>query len=748
MRLFKRRSPPPPELVRLWRLPSFEQGAPLDRSSLPPPSLAAALPPPATSRQGVMAVGSSAADANAQPPKTASKIKRGFPFSRVGRKACAGPHKYSLAATSQPCAAAESPVKETFVRKPSSTCVDWPRRLATFARPEATVPVREGPTSPVGDLSRETSRSVECLDDCEEDVFDTPRFGSIYRSMSTSALLAEPVAETTEPAYEAKAMSCDELDAEASREIAEPVEDGTASKSKLGLGTVFEDEVYLGRVSEKLVAPDTASLASSIQHRSDESGYESDGTKNGGDESPTEEAATPIVGEERAKRTTPDSSNMQRFTALLQKFSLPQQSGCRSPKEQPAKPPCEVKTPRSRTHSLFSALRRESVPKASSVPEETPKQAKESGSKLDQFRAWTLDRKLLKNRWKKHSDRNSLFGSPLLRQCKERPGNLATASWSSAECLDDCVRRTDTRVVSDQGQWPEAHLDCGGSIPEGTLPSNGGEILNVHLEKDEQGELGIYITGRYDPERRVLGYVVAELEESGPAARSGQLCKGDELLVINGHQVQGVEIEDARRLLCMDNKDVFLRIARQVSHPTSDECSRKAEAIRRRATTERRASISHPGAQVDSSSPPEVAKKPSAGNQQFSTGVLCTLPRNPHRKSRAQTDFQVVSFMKGPGCRALGFSIVGGRDSPKGAMGIYVKSIFPGGQAAETGLLKEGDEIVMLNGEPFQGMSHAEAIGAFKRIKQGDVVLHIARRVTSQKSPHVSKSCCDLDSMS
>ncbi|XP_078007745.1 pro-interleukin-16 [Phascolarctos cinereus] len=91
-----------------------------------------------------------------------------------------------------------------------------------------------------------------------------------------------------------------------------------------------------------------------------------------------------------------------------------------------------------------------------------------------------------------------------------------------------------------------------------------------------------------------------------------------------------------------------------------------------------------------------------------------------------------IVLMKARG-KGLGFSIVGGKDSIYGPIGIYVKTIFAGGAAAADGRLQEGDEILELNGESMDGLTHNDALQKFKQAKRGLLTLTVR---TSLSAPH------------
>uniref|UniRef100_A0A3P9NAJ9 PDZ domain-containing protein n=1 Tax=Poecilia reticulata TaxID=8081 RepID=A0A3P9NAJ9_POERE len=76
---------------------------------------------------------------------------------------------------------------------------------------------------------------------------------------------------------------------------------------------------------------------------------------------------------------------------------------------------------------------------------------------------------------------------------------------------------------------------------------------------------------------------------------------------------------------------------------------------------------------------------------------------------RSAQTYTAITLEKG--CEGLGFSIVGGFGSPHGDLPIYVKT----GAAAVDGRLKRGDQILAVNGESLQAVTHEQAVTILKK---------------------------------
>ena len=76
------------------------------------------------------------------------------------------------------------------------------------------------------------------------------------------------------------------------------------------------------------------------------------------------------------------------------------------------------------------------------------------------------------------------------------------------------------------------------------------------------------------------------------------------------------------------------------------------------------------------------------------------------------------------GSSGFGFSIVGGKGSPKGNLPIIIKSVSPNSMAAKEGRLKAKDIILSVNDISFENVSHDFAVNTLKKLR-GDIALRI-----------------------
>ncbi|XP_070816776.1 E3 ubiquitin-protein ligase LNX isoform X2 [Chaetodon trifascialis] len=268
------------------------------------------------------------------------------------------------------------------------------------------------------------------------------------------------------------------------------------------------------------------------------------------------------------------------------------------------------------------------------------------------------------------------------------------------------LREQRHRYRSHSHSHPHGHghgHDVAGGHPSHGLPHHPlrDDSIHVVLNKttpDEQ--LGIKLVRRSEEH----GVYIFHLLEGGLAARDGQLCVGDRVLAINGHDLRYGAPEHAALLIQASEEAVHFIVSRQICLPTPDILQ---EAPWGMDGPPPYSPVDIEQTLLDSCQKPACYEK------------TVTLTKEPYD--------------------SLGMTVAGGMSSRGWDLPIYVTNVDSDGVVGQEGSIRKGDILLNVNGVDLTGVTRGEAVANLKNTSS-PVVL----KVLEMRPPEESLQECTL----
>uniref|UniRef100_A0AAZ3P887 Membrane-associated guanylate kinase, WW and PDZ domain-containing protein 3 n=1 Tax=Oncorhynchus tshawytscha TaxID=74940 RepID=A0AAZ3P887_ONCTS len=214
-------------------------------------------------------------------------------------------------------------------------------------------------------------------------------------------------------------------------------------------------------------------------------------------------------------------------------------------------------------------------------------------------------------------------------------------------------------------------------VPTASSPQHP-ECYNVTLQrKDNEGFGFVILTSKNKPPPGVIPHKIGRIIEGSPTDRNGQLKVGDRISAVNSQSIVELSHNDIVQLIKEAGNTVTLTVVPEDenSGPASETSSAKQSPA-----TQHRA----------------VGQQPASHTDRYRSG---------HTHTHTHTGCFHVELERGQ--RGFGFSLRGGKEYN---MGLFILRLAEEGPALKDGRIHVGDQIVEINGEPTQGITHTRAI--------------------------------------